>query len=137
MFFRDCIIFLVVLVAGALFWYPILEYKNLPPHVKTLVWKAFFCPKSRAQLWEVGEHLIQGYLRWKMRRIQECHDLGSELHRSFWVAVRVCFETWGTLDYIQKLLIVAPAAIFYGRFLIIPAARKLLVTIRNRRRRHG
>ncbi|KAJ7476889.1 hypothetical protein B0H11DRAFT_2194686 [Mycena galericulata] len=117
---RNCILSIAGLVVWALFWFSLLQFNRLTPYGQQLVWQAFFCPKSRAELLEAGRYLMERHLHWKMGRIQEFHALGLQLQRSFWAAIN---------------LIVAPAALFYGHFHIIPAARKLLLTIRNWRRR--
>ncbi|KAJ7667101.1 hypothetical protein B0H17DRAFT_1210493 [Mycena rosella] len=94
------------------------QYKALDPEIQRLIWQFFSCAQSRAKVWQVYRVLMDEYHEWKSIQIEDFRTLVSVLRGFFFARVGLCLRTWGALCWGHKLLIVAPAAIFYGYFYI-------------------
>ncbi|KAJ7777957.1 hypothetical protein DFH07DRAFT_796812 [Mycena maculata] len=105
-------------------------YDALPPNLKYLLWKyPFLCRRWRTVVRRAFWFIAWDYRVWKEQTIRSLENL---LTTTF----DFCLETWGALCFVQKLLIVAPTAIYYGYFYLIPAARRLPAFFRRWRRRY-
>ncbi|KAJ7164767.1 hypothetical protein C8R43DRAFT_988344 [Mycena crocata] len=126
------VIRITILYIYCLFCFSFMQYRMLHPDIQQLLWDAITSHQSRNAIRIVYQFLLWDYRDWKAEQIDDFHTLLSELPKLFWV----CWETWGTLCFVQRLLIVGPAVIFHGYFYIIPITRRLLrAIIRKFRRR--
>ncbi|KAJ7138494.1 hypothetical protein C8R43DRAFT_1019307, partial [Mycena crocata] len=110
----------------------LLQYSQLGSTDRHLLWKSVFCPKGRpftcqnsrqrakALLWD----LLGNYQEWKAVQIEHFKELAAALPNTLIARLNSGFEIWHGLHPMQKLLIAAPALIFYG-FFIFPAVRRL------------
>ncbi|KAJ7499809.1 hypothetical protein FB451DRAFT_45623 [Mycena latifolia] len=115
--------------------YSVVQYKMLSFDIKQLVRQSFSCSQSRAEVWSVFWFLVADYQEWKSTQIEDFRILVSTLRGAFLTGIDLCVDRWGTLCWGHRLLIVAPAVIFYSYFHILPAARRVRVWLRRRRRR--
>ncbi|KAJ7499728.1 hypothetical protein FB451DRAFT_1358813 [Mycena latifolia] len=111
------------------------QYMSLGTETQQLVWQWFSCPQSRAEAQEVYRALVATFQQWKSTQIGDFGILVSTLQGAFFRGIDLCLERWAILCWGHRLLIVAPAAIFYGYFYVIPAARKVRIWRRRGRRR--
>ncbi|KAJ7098340.1 hypothetical protein C8R44DRAFT_988866 [Mycena epipterygia] len=103
------IITIIALIHNSLWQYIILR-----PHVKQLLWRSFSCQSSRDEVRRIFWRLFRNYQDWKSVQIEDFHELTAGIPNTLLVAFKSCLETWSALPLIHKLLIGAPAAIFYG-----------------------
>ncbi|KAJ6544282.1 hypothetical protein B0H19DRAFT_1238756 [Mycena capillaripes] len=100
-----------------------LHLNIMHPHAKEVVWRSFSCPESRAQTRQLFSYFLQRFQIWRSDQINAFPALISGLQDAF----KAGFN-----------LIVAPAALFYIYFDIIPAARRLSrIRWRDRQRING
>ncbi|KAJ6454298.1 hypothetical protein C8R47DRAFT_1252569 [Mycena vitilis] len=109
---------------------PILQHSMLNPDEERVS-----CPESRTATWHFFWHLLARYQISKSSpQFDALPALILGLQDASVASVAGCLgETWGSLFWRQKMLIAAPAAIFYAYLDIIPVVIKLWVTFRNRR----
>ncbi|KAJ7499751.1 hypothetical protein FB451DRAFT_1549286 [Mycena latifolia] len=100
-----------------------------------LIWRFFSCAQSRAKVWEVCWFSVAQYQQRKSIEIEDFGVLVFTLRRAFFTGVNLCMERWGMLCWGHRLLIVAPAVIFYSYFYLLPAAQRVRIWLRRRRRR--
>ncbi|KAJ7775751.1 hypothetical protein DFH07DRAFT_937094 [Mycena maculata] len=135
-FAGQCLKSMLLFHAGAFFCFPIFQCQMVDINqIWRLLWRSFSCARSRQDLRDIYWLLSQQYHHWKVGQIEDFYTLRWGLRRSFYSAGKMCLETWGTLSCVHKLLIVTPAAIFYGYFYIKPAVRRLSSRIRSWHRR--
>ncbi|KAJ7775741.1 hypothetical protein DFH07DRAFT_799590, partial [Mycena maculata] len=123
------------LVLFCIYWpisFCIFQYAIWGPKTRNLFWQSFSCPQARDEIREICWRLIQAYQNWKSVQIQDFHELGSGFPSAIWT---VGSQAHGMLSCVPKLLVVVPAAIFYGYVYMKPAACRLLSRIRKWRRR--
>ncbi|KAJ7174497.1 hypothetical protein C8R46DRAFT_1081052 [Mycena filopes] len=92
---------------------------DLAPNLKIRI---FIAPFSRASREKIRAAFWGRYPRWHSVESKGLSRLKSELFHLFMRAVWWCWGVWCTLSWAQKLLIIAPAAIFYA-FHIVQWAR--------------
>ncbi|KAJ7098317.1 hypothetical protein C8R44DRAFT_947879 [Mycena epipterygia] len=90
------------------------QYMILRPHVKQLLWRSFSCPNSREEVRRIFWLLLGEYQDWKSVQIEDFNELAAGIPNALLVAFKSCIETWSVLPLIQKFLIAAPIAMFYG-----------------------
>ncbi|KAJ7698632.1 hypothetical protein B0H17DRAFT_1196733 [Mycena rosella] len=84
--------------------------------------------ETRIVLWQLVWH----YEDWKAAQLEEFHELTAGLPNTL---LKAWCGIWSHLHPIHKLLIVAPAVIFYGYFYFFLAARRIPWLIEKWRRR--
>ncbi|KAJ7033123.1 hypothetical protein C8F04DRAFT_1105209 [Mycena alexandri] len=114
------------------------QYDRLNPTVKQHLWQWFSCPKSRASIRVTFLVLAQRHRQWKSGQIADFYELIPGFKYTLVATFKASLEIWSNIPIPQKLLIAAPAIIFYGYLYIIPVARsvsrRILKFIRIRRR---
>ncbi|KAJ7709233.1 hypothetical protein B0H16DRAFT_1703879 [Mycena metata] len=122
------------------------HYSVLFPHLQPLVWESLFCPKAWETLRPTVWFLLDRYQTWKSDQIDEFAALIPELRRLFMAGFAVCWETWGALDSFDQLMILGPAAVFYGHLdvtlakiatLVLPPTIKAAILCANLTTRSG
>ncbi|KAJ7083174.1 hypothetical protein B0H15DRAFT_851563 [Mycena belliarum] len=108
--------------------YSATQYSVLVPEVRQLVWKSFSCEKSRLELWSVYQLLLSELLKWKATQIEDFPKLVSTLWELLILAINLCARTWGALAWVQKLLVIVPAIVFYTFFYFVSHFVHLSVT---------
>lgn len=110
----DCVFTICRLFVWGVVSFSILQFFMFysPYHFLQVLWRSFHCPQSRQAVRDTYWLLDQRYQHWKMGQIEDFYVLRWGLQRSFWGAGRFWFETWGTLDCLQKLVSVPIILIF-------------------------
>ncbi|KAJ6544274.1 hypothetical protein B0H19DRAFT_298649 [Mycena capillaripes] len=115
-----------------------IHWNIMRTHEKEAFWRSFSCPESRAQTRQIFLYTLQIFQTWRSDQINAFPALISGLQDAFKAGFNVAWETWASLEWTQKLLIVALAALFYACLDIIPAARRLWrIRWRDRQRIHN
>ncbi|KAJ6591254.1 hypothetical protein DFH09DRAFT_197260 [Mycena vulgaris] len=128
-----CAVFIAGDYACDKVFYPATFYRTELMHP---VWKyPFLSRRWRKAVRNLYLIPVRDYRTWKSAEWESLHDTASSLHMIVATTFNSCLETWGTLCCVQKLLIVAPAVIYYSYFYMIPAGRRLPRLIRKWRRR--
>ncbi|KAJ7775748.1 hypothetical protein DFH07DRAFT_799635 [Mycena maculata] len=96
-----------------------IQYARWSPRTRQLIWQSVSSAEARDEMREICWVLIQNYEHWKSARIQYFYSLVRVHQRLFLAAGRVYLETWVTLSCVQKLFILAPAAIYYAYLYIV------------------
>ncbi|KAJ7499719.1 hypothetical protein FB451DRAFT_1358806 [Mycena latifolia] len=112
----------------------IYQYTLLRPDIQQLVWRSFVCPRARSQVRTVFWFLVGEYEDWKSTQIKDFRVLVSALRGAFFRGIDLCLDRWVILCWGHRLLIVAPVVILYAYFYVIPAASKVRIWRRRRRR---
>ncbi|KAJ7177815.1 hypothetical protein C8R46DRAFT_664838 [Mycena filopes] len=108
----------------------ILTVYGLNPEYSQMLWCHTPCsPRWWASVRRIRRIFGALYHSWIDVDIKYWRDLIPAL----WNMAGNVFEVWQTLNHTQKMLIVAPAVLFYGYYYIIPAAKKLPASIRRLR----
>ncbi|KAJ7164812.1 hypothetical protein C8R43DRAFT_1122687 [Mycena crocata] len=110
-------------------------YDWLPPDITPLLFEAITSPQSRTAVLIMRFFFLWDLRDWRGEQIHDFHILCSELQDIYWAAFEVCWETWGTSCFVQRLFIVGPAVLFHGYFYIIPMTRRLLKELVRKLRR--
>ncbi|KAJ7124544.1 hypothetical protein C8R44DRAFT_735011 [Mycena epipterygia] len=109
-----------------------LEYERLIPEIKQSIWLSFSSAESREKVRGAFWWLVTDHQSWKSRQIEDFRELVSGLQCIFSAVFIFGLETWGTLHSVHKLLIFAPAAIYYG-YLYIRLARRPVEAVKAAR----
>ncbi|KAJ7618478.1 hypothetical protein FB45DRAFT_1033684 [Roridomyces roridus] len=107
------------------------EYCNWPAEIRTLCWRSVIDAEARERVRSEINIIWDRNLHWKIGRMEEFHSHGWELRYEVWEAL----GTWGSMHVAQKVLIVAPIAILYGHYYVMPEIRRQWYGWRFRRRR--
>ncbi|KAJ7484445.1 hypothetical protein FB451DRAFT_1554973 [Mycena latifolia] len=84
-------------------------------------------PDTKQILWQV-------FTEWKSAEMEDFHELTAGLPNTLRAGFNSWCEIWSSLHLMHKLLIVAPAVIFYGYFYVIPAVCRIPLIRKSRRR---
>ncbi|KAJ7753715.1 hypothetical protein B0H16DRAFT_1886790 [Mycena metata] len=109
------------------------HYIRLHPSLKPLVWESFYCGYSRDQMHGLFGLFVERYRDWKDAQIEECLEFSSGFINRLLTTFKSLLEIWNDLPLSQKLLIAAPAIIFYGYLYIMPVARSIGGTVMKTR----
>ncbi|KAJ7165938.1 hypothetical protein C8R46DRAFT_1096639 [Mycena filopes] len=101
--------------------FPLLQYASLPAPVKSSVLRAIFYGTDRPYLRTV---YWATYRRWQWIQAKHFASLGSDVFGICMKGVIYSWELWAALSWPQKLLVIAPVAIFYACIDIIPVLRR-------------
>ncbi|KAJ7138523.1 hypothetical protein C8R43DRAFT_955373 [Mycena crocata] len=135
----SCLFGIAVISVECLVLWSLLQYSRLGPVHQDLLWKSVFCPKGRpftcqnsrqrakALLWD----LLGNYQEWKAVQIEDFKELAAAVPNTLIARLSSGFEIWHGLHPMQKLLIAAPALIFYG-FLIVSLSRVIFFSFSSR-----
>ncbi|KAJ7031197.1 hypothetical protein C8F04DRAFT_710190 [Mycena alexandri] len=76
------------------------------------LWAALYSPKAREGVW----YFIRRFRMWKSVQLAKFAVIMPGLQRIIAYRIGAAYRTWGTLHWSPKLLILAPAFIFYLHF---------------------
>ncbi|KAJ7083185.1 hypothetical protein B0H15DRAFT_952202 [Mycena belliarum] len=108
-----------------------LQYFTLHPQVQQAVWQAFSSTHARAQVQSGYRSLLNKHEEMKALKIVEFRMLRATTWEMLLAAIQWCAQMWGALCWGHRLLILAPALIFYIYYLLVSMRRRF----RNWRRR--
>ncbi|KAJ7484426.1 hypothetical protein FB451DRAFT_84699 [Mycena latifolia] len=134
--FLGCSICSIALFAFVgLIAFPLQPSLGIHPNPQVVLWQCFSGKRpwdhTRILYWLMVKH----YQEWKSEVLEDFHELTSGLPNTLRAGFNSWWEIWSSLHLMHKLLIVAPAVIFYGYFYVIPAARRIPLLIKKWRRR--
>ncbi|KAF7331075.1 hypothetical protein MVEN_02447800 [Mycena venus] len=95
------------------FAFLLVQCRVLQPDARRNLYRSLFCAESRAKTLRLFWFLLRRYQTWKSLQIDAFSTLVSRLQRAFVAGIAVSWEIWKSLSFMQKLLIAAPAVIFY------------------------
>ncbi|KAJ7698622.1 hypothetical protein B0H17DRAFT_1129665 [Mycena rosella] len=103
--------------------------KTLPPDAKQTLWNSFsFTRRAQRETRIVLRQVVWHYEDWKAAQLEEFHELTAGLPNTL---LKAWCGIWSHLHPIHKLIIVAPAVIFYGYFYFDSVAyRKVAAAMR-------
>ncbi|KAF7331086.1 hypothetical protein MVEN_02448900 [Mycena venus] len=108
------------------------HYITMHADAKQILWHSLSCLECRKQARGIFLFFFEQHQTWKATQIKKIPVLISGVQD----AVVAGFSlSWGSLNWAHKLLIVAPAAIFYIYLDIMPVARRLWPIFWSRGRR--
>ncbi|KAJ7773180.1 hypothetical protein B0H16DRAFT_1714079 [Mycena metata] len=101
------------------------QYGRLNPTAKQHLWHWFSCRKSRESTRVTFLVLAQRHRQWKSAQIEDFYELVPEFKYALMATFKASLEIWSNMPIAKKLLIAAPAVIFYGYIYIMPVARSV------------
>ncbi|KAF7331080.1 hypothetical protein MVEN_02448300 [Mycena venus] len=112
-FSHNCTILVIWWFKYTVFAFLFVQFLALQPDARRNLYRSLFCPESRAKTLRLFWFLLRRYQTWKSLQINAFSTLLSRLQRAFVAGIAVSWEIWKSLSFMQKLLIAAPAVIFY------------------------
>ncbi|KAJ7698635.1 hypothetical protein B0H17DRAFT_1050258, partial [Mycena rosella] len=108
-------------------------HPRLTAEAQQTLWNSLsFTRRARREMRIVLWQVVWYYEDWKAAQLEAFHELTAGLPNTL---LKAWCGIWSHLHPTHKLLIVAPAIIFYGYFCFIPAARRIPWLIEKWRRR--
>ncbi|KAJ7618502.1 hypothetical protein FB45DRAFT_1007304 [Roridomyces roridus] len=101
------------------------EYWRWPAEIRTLCWRSVIDAEARERVRSEINIIWDRNRRWKIGRIEEYQRHAWEIRQKILEAL----GTWGSLHIVQKVLILAPIALLYGHYYVIPAIQTYAVLL--------
>ncbi|KAJ6532684.1 hypothetical protein DFH09DRAFT_1181953 [Mycena vulgaris] len=130
-FLESCVIFISFCYLEALVDFSWQLYRSLPPEAKRLLWQSPSYQHARVDVLYIFWFMLQHYQEWKSAQLDEFHELTAGLSNTLKAGFNSWWDIWSDLPLVQKLLIAAPAVVFYGYSYVIPGGRRVLLLIRR------
>ncbi|KAJ6532699.1 hypothetical protein DFH09DRAFT_1370195 [Mycena vulgaris] len=130
-FLDSCVIFMSFFYIDALIRFSWKLYRSLRPDVKQLLWQSPSFQHAKANVLYIFWVVADEYQEWKSSQLDEFHDLTAGLSNTLKAGFNSWWEMWSDFPLVQKLLIAAPAVVFYGYFYVITVGRRVILLIRR------
>ncbi|KAJ6532725.1 hypothetical protein DFH09DRAFT_133023 [Mycena vulgaris] len=106
-------------------------YRSLHPEAKQYLWQSTSHQQTRSYVLYIFWFVVEDYQKWKSAQLEAFHELTAGHSNTLKAGFNSWWEIWSDLPLVHKLLIAAPAVVFYGYFCVIPFGRRVLLLIRR------